>query len=259
MTDQKRHRRPPDDDVVFLDDTSGDDVSRAFEDAVRAVTAVEARHRQAGSGSVFPPPQEAEGSSAGSPGPGPAPEIPVPPQAEAHEETRSSRLEAELEAERERTAKAEVEIRQLRESLLRKTADLENVKRRTEKEKADHFRYALAEAFRDLLGVVDNFERALAHAPEEILIGDFGVGVGMIEKQLSDVLRRYGLTEVPADHLPFDPNIHEAVAREETSDAAPGLVLAVFQKGYLLNDRLLRPAMVKVSALPQKSRPEDGQ
>lgn len=265
MTDGKRDRKPPDDEVVFLDDAGGEDVARAVEDAVRAVTAVEARHRHAGPGSVFPPPAKGDDKS---PKTAELPELPAALELEegpsplsdrAYEEGRTARLEADLEAERERAVKAEEECQQLREALLRKTADLENVKRRTEKEKVDHFRFALAEAFRDLLGIVDNFERALAHAPEGIRSGDFGVGVEMIAKQLSEVLRHYGLTEVPADHLPFDPNVHEAVAREETADVGPGIVLAVFQKGYFLNDRLLRPAMVKVSALPAKPRLEDGQ
>ena len=257
MTDGKRHRTSPADEVVFLDDANGQDVARAVEEAVRAVTAVEARHRHAGPGSVFPPPVKRDD---GSPGRSELLELPeLPEPQEPHETGLAVRLEAELGAERERAVKAQEESQQLREALLRKTADFENVKRRTEKEKNDHFRFALAEAFRDLLGVVDNFERALAHAPEGIRSGDFCVGVEMIARQLSEVLRHYGLTEVPADHLPFDPAVHEAVAREEMADVAPGVVLAVFQKGYFLNDRLLRPAMVKVSALPGKPRPEDAQ
>ena len=265
MTDRKHHRRPHDEDVVFLDDSAGEDVSRAFEDAVRAVTAVEERHRHGAPGTVFPPGGKGDGPSAGQAAepevtepaalPTEAPPEPEPPMADP---VRVSRLESALEAETERAEKAEEEIRLLRESLLRKAADLENVKRRTEKEKADHFRFALADAFRDLLGVLDNFERALAHAPDEIRTGDFGVGIEMIDRQFGDVLRRYGLTEIPADLLPFDPNVHEAVAREETATVPPGTVLAVFQKGYFLNDRLLRPAMVKVSALPGKPSPEGG-
>ncbi len=257
MTDGKRHRTSPADEVVFLDDANGQDVAQAVEEAVRAVTAVEARHRHAGPGSVFPPPVKRDDVSPGRSELLELPELPEPQ--EPYEAGRAARLEAELGAERERAVKAQEESQQLREALLRKTADFENVKRRTEKEKNDHFRFALAEAFRDLLGVVDNFERALAHAPEGIRSGDFCVGVEMIARQLSEVLRHYGLTEVPADHLPFDPAVHEAVAREEMADVAPGVVLAVFQKGYFLNDRLLRPAMVKVSALPGKPRPEDAQ
>ncbi len=70
----------------------------------------------------------------------------------------------------------------------------------------------------------------------------------MIAKQFADTLKKYGVVEVPALGLPFDPNVHEAVMREETESVAPGTVLEVFQKGYLLNDRLLRPARVKVAA-----------
>jgi molecular chaperone GrpE len=261
VTDGTRHRRPADDDVVFLDDSAGEDVARAVEDAVRAVTAVEARHRHGGTDAVFPHPPTKVGA-----GPLGDPEergVPGPLQDAADDragsEGREARLLVELEASRERAGKAEEETRLLREALLRKTADLENVRRRTEKEKSDHFRFALAEAFRDLLGVADNFERALAHAPEGIRDGDFGVGVGMIGRQLTEVLKRYGLTEVPAERLPFDPNVHEAVAREETADVPSGIVLAVFQKGYFLNDRLLRPAMVKVSASPVRPKLEEPQ
>jgi molecular chaperone GrpE len=265
VKDGKRQQTSADDEVVFLDDANGQDVARAVEEAVRAVTAVEARHRQAGPGSVFPPPVKGDD---GSPERSELPalpesqephEAPAASNAGLDEAGRTAGPEAGLAAERERALKAQEESEQLREALLRKTADLENVRRRTEKEKNDHFRFALAEAFRDLLGVVDNFDRALAHAPEGIRSGDFCVGVEMIARQLSEVLRRYGLTEVPADHLPFDPAVHEAVAREETADVAPGVVVGVFQKGYFLNDRLLRPAMVKVTALPGKPRPEDAQ
>ena len=137
----------------------------------------------------------------------------------------------------------------LREALLRKVADFENLKKRAEREKADYIRFGLTETMRDLLGVLDNFERALAHAPAAG-VEDFRAGVEMIARQLSDVLRKYGVTEVPALDTPFDPQFHEAVMREETSEVPPGTVLQVFQKGYVLNDRLLRPAMVKVSAAP---------
>ncbi len=248
MTDRKRNPEPPDDDVVFLDEGSGDDVARAVEDAVRAVTAVESRHRRQEAGAV---PAAAEARA--------------PESTEAHPEDlllpedRIAQLASALEAERDRAEKAEEEAGQLREALLRKAADLENVRRRTEKERNDQFRFALAEVFRDLLGVLDNFERALAHAPEGIRGGDFCAGVEMISKQLSEVLRRYGLTEIAALGVPFDPNIHDAVAGEESEEVPPGTVLEVFQKGYFLNDRLLRPAMVKVSSASVKARPESGQ
>src|SRR5262249_7246298 len=140
----------------------------------------------------------------------------------------------------------------LREVLLRKTADFDNLKRRTEREKTDFFKFALAEVIRDLLAVLDNFERAMEHretsSPE-----DFRQGISMIARQLGETLRKYGLTEIPAEGLPFDPTVHEAIAREETEAAAPGTVLSVLQKGYTLNDRLLRPARVKVASAPARS------
>ncbi|HKR66870.1 MAG TPA: nucleotide exchange factor GrpE, partial [Thermoanaerobaculia bacterium] len=111
-------------------------------------------------------------------------------------------------------------------------------------EKADFFRYAVAGVLKDILPVLDNFDRALDHAEE----GDeFHKGVLLIYKQLYDVLQRHGLKAIDESDVPFDPNIHEAVVREE-SDAVPShTVVAILQKGYFLHDRLLRPALVKVA------------
>ena len=102
---------------------------------------------------------------------------------------------------------------------------------------------------RDLVGVLDNMERALSHAPTAG-VEDFRAGVEMIARQLAEVARKYGVTEIPALGTPFDPQFHEAMMRGEAADVPPGTVIEVFQKGYVLNDRLLRPAMVKVSAVP---------
>lgn len=223
---------PPEDEVVYLDEDGGpEDVASALAAAERAVAAVEERHRVVPHG-VRP---AAEAADAAEPGGGP----PEPPPA----------ADPRLEAERERAVRAEEEAGRLREALLRKAADFENLKKRSEREKADYVRYGLSETMRDLLGVLDNFERALAHAPAGEP-DDFRTGVGMIARQLGDVLRKYGVSEVPALDTPFDPQFHEAVMREETAEVPPGTVVQVFQKGYVLNDRLLRPAMVKVSAAP---------
>ena len=101
----------------------------------------------------------------------------------------------------------------------------------------------------DLLGVLDNFERALEHAPASAG-DDFRAGVEMIARQLTEVLRKHGVVEVEAEGVPFDPQVHEAIMREETAAVPHGTVVQVFQKGYVLNDRLLRAARVKVSAAP---------
>jgi molecular chaperone GrpE len=240
-----RKRHEGDDEIIFLETESRDAVAKALEEAERAIEAVEERHRQ----------RLDETLPADPPPPVPsAPPVPDPRVARLENELsaaldRSRRANDELEGTKERAIRAEEEAGHLREALLRKSADFDNLKRRTEKDKSDYFKFALADTFHDLLGVLDNFERALAHRGDASS-EDFQAGIDMIARQLGDALRKYGLVEVPALGLSFDPNVHEAVVREETPDAAPGTVLEVYQRGYMLNDRLLRPARVKVAGAP---------
>jgi len=127
---------------------------------------------------------------------------------------------------------------------VRALADFENFRKRTEREKAEFFRYATAAVLKDVLPVFDNFDRALDHAEE----GDeFHKGVLLIYKQLFDVLQKHGLKAIDESGVAFDPNIHEAVVREEDESVPNHTVLAILQKGYFLHDRLLRPALVKVA------------
>jgi molecular chaperone GrpE len=131
-----------------------------------------------------------------------------------------------------------------RDRYMRTLADFENFRKRSEREKADFQRYALGSVIRDLLPVLDNFDRALEHADE----GDeFHKGVSLIYKQLFEVLQRHGLKPITESGVRFDPNFHEAVIREEDPSVPSHTVTAVLQKGYFLHDRLLRPAMVKVA------------
>ena len=224
--------RHEEEDIIFLETDSRDDVARALREAERAVEAVEERHRKSESARLVPVQV-----------PVPEPVLAEPPGPDP----RLALLENQVASEHERALRAEEEAGRIREALLRKSADFENMKRRTEKEKAEYFRFALAEVFADVLGVVDNFERAVAHRADATG-EEFHAGIDMIARQLTDSLRKYGVEEVLARDVPFDPNVHEAVVREETDSAPPGTVLEVFQKGYLLNDRLLRPARVKVAA-----------
>ena len=239
MSGPKKPRRE-DEDIIFLETESRSDVARALAEAERAIEAVEEKHRKVeGTRPVAVPAAEPEPEPASAPSP---PEPPAP-------DPRLAVLENRVAKERERAISAEEDLGRVREALLRKSADFDNLKRRTEKDKAEYFRFALAEAFADILSVVDNFERALAHRADAT--GDeFHAGIDMIARQFADTLKKYGVVEVPALGLPFDPNVHEAVMREETESVAPGTVLEVFQKGHLLNDRLLRPARVKVAAPP---------
>jgi molecular chaperone GrpE len=136
------------------------------------------------------------------------------------------------------------ENRDLKDRVVRTLADFENYRKRSDREKQDYFKYALADTIRDLLPVLDNFDRALDHAEEG---DDFHKGVLLIYKQLFDVLKRHGVTPIEESGVHFDPNIHEAVVREENSSVPSHTVVAVLQKGYFLHDRVLRPAMVKVA------------
>ena len=136
------------------------------------------------------------------------------------------------------------EMRDVRDRYLRTLADFENYRKRADREKADFFKYALAGTIKDLLPVIDNFDRALEHADEG---DDFHKGVSLIYKQLFDVLTRHGLKPIDDSGVSFDPNIHEAVVTEEDPSVPAHTVVAILQKGYYLHDRLLRPALVKVA------------
>ena len=127
---------------------------------------------------------------------------------------------------------------------LRTLADFENFRKRSEREKQDFFKYALAGLLKELLPVLDNFDRSLDHAADG---DDFHRGMLLIYKQMFDTLTKHGLRPIEESGVPFDPKIHEAVVREENPSVPSHTVVAILQKGYFLHDRLLRPAMVKVA------------
>lgn len=127
---------------------------------------------------------------------------------------------------------------------LRLMADFQNYKRRTEKEKSDIYAFANEKIVSELLNVIDNFERALDAGNE----GDsFVEGMNLIFKQLQGVLEKAGVVEIEALGQDFDPNFHHAVLTEDSAEYESGKVTAVLQKGYLLNDKVIRPSMVKVA------------
>jgi molecular chaperone GrpE len=168
--------------------------------------------------------------------------------------SRVTALEADLAAARE-------EAKQAQDRWLRERADLENVKRRAAREKQDALRFGAEGLARDLLPVVDNLERALAHAGAGTDAGALAQGVDLVLKGLRDVLERHGVTRVPAAGTSFDPSHHEAVAHVPSAEHAQGAVIEEHQAGYRLHDRLLRPAMVSVSkGAPPKQNlaPQEG-
>jgi len=147
----------------------------------------------------------------------------------------------------------EDQLKQAEDRVLRTAADAENFKKRLQREKEEQTRYANETFMRELLPVIDNLERALQHsatAPNQEGLVD---GLNMTLKGFIDTLARFGCTVLEAIGKTFDPNFHEAVSQEESSKVGPNTVLKELQKGYMLKERLLRPAMVIVSKPPSEA------
>lgn len=155
-------------------------------------------------------------------------------------------IEAEIveDDEKEATKKPSDEVNEYQERYQRLMADFDNYKKREEANKADFKKFASSSLVEKLLPVIDNLDRALAKADEN---DAFVEGVVMTRKELLKVLENEGLEEIPSDGCEFDHNIHQAVLAEDSDEVESNHIIETFQKGYKLNGRLLRPAMVKVA------------
>ncbi|MCH8275745.1 MAG: nucleotide exchange factor GrpE [Armatimonadetes bacterium] len=140
----------------------------------------------------------------------------------------------------------DAELKETKDSLLRAVADLQNYRRRAGQQAAEARETAAADIAKRLLPVLDNFERTLAAAEQGSSLEALREGVGMIDRQLRDLLAEYRVTPIPALGLPFDPRLHEAVVTEE-SDDEPGTIIEEFERGYQIGRRVLRPTKAKVS------------
>lgn len=143
------------------------------------------------------------------------------------------KLRAELEEHKQRT--------------LRTQADFDNFRRRTVKEKEELGKYASAKLITELLPVIDNFDRALTTGSEGTANDSYTKGIEMIYRQLENVLKAEGLTKMEVVGQSFNPEYHQAVMQVESDDYEEGIIVEELQSGYLLKDKVLRPAMVKVS------------
>jgi molecular chaperone GrpE len=149
-----------------------------------------------------------------------------------------------LTAEREQLL---AEKADLQDRLLRQRAEFDNYRRRADRERSEYLQYAAMDLVREILPVLDDFERALEH---ETADQDYAKGVELIYQRLAEILKKMGLEPVETGGRRFDPNLHQAVQRVETDAAEDQVILSEFQKGYNFRGKLLRPAMVKVAVKP---------
>jgi molecular chaperone GrpE len=140
------------------------------------------------------------------------------------------------------------EIASLQDQLLRKQAEFENFRKRISREKDEMVRYGNSMLLLDIIEIIDDFERAIKSSEESKDFQAFHSGIVMIENQLTSLLeKKWGLTRFDSEGEEFNPEKHQAIAAEEREDHEHAMVLEVYQKGYYLHDRVLRPAKVKVS------------
>jgi len=137
---------------------------------------------------------------------------------------------------------------ELKNDILRKQADFENFRKRMQREKQESIKYANSNLLQDIITIIDDFERAIRSSEESKDFDSFHSGIKMIEHQFVGMLeRKYGLKRMEAVGKEFDPQKHEAIGMEESADVTTQVVLEDYQKGYVLNDRVLRHAKVKVA------------
>ena len=160
----------------------------------------------------------------------------------------SARADAEM-------AKLAADLEELRQTLLRRQADFDNYRKRIEKERFDDSKRATARVIEGLIPVIDGFEHALA-AHREAEYDNYRKGFELIYKQLLENVTKLGAERIDPVGKPFDPHLHQAVDRAETTEHADGTIMQVFQPGYLFHGRVLRPAMVRVAVHPSGASKE---
>lgn len=154
----------------------------------------------------------------------------------------------------------QAELSKMKDQWLRALADAENNRKRATKEREDTQKFAITNFARELLSVTDNLRRALENCPQTADLPDVVkaliTGVDMTEKDFLNILERHGVKKIDPLHQKFDPNFHQAMFEVETDEHAPSLIVQVLQHGYVLHDRLLRPALVGVAKPSPTSMPK---
>jgi len=174
---------------------------------------------------------------------------------ETTDEAASEPSDSESTEEQDAPKGLEADVAKWKELSLRTAAEMENLRKRTAREREEAMRYANQRLLEELLPVIDNFEMGMQAASDDTKSMIY-IGMDMVRKQLNEFLSAQGVEEIKADG-PFDPNFHEAVAQEDCEKGEEGRILRVTRRGYLLRGRLLRPASVVVSKLPNAEESEE--
>jgi molecular chaperone GrpE len=164
---------------------------------------------------------------------------------------------AALQAEVNALRAKQPEVEDLKDKVLRAHAEMENIRKRAEREKEDAAKYAITKLARDIVGVGDNFQRAIDAVPagaaeQDPTLKSFLEGVTMTERELLNVLDRHGIKRLQPMNEAFNPHLHQAVTQVPRDDVPAGTIVAVYQAGYTIADRVLRPAMVGIAQAAPK-------
>jgi molecular chaperone GrpE len=184
--------------------------------------------------------------------------------------TSAKQLHKELKEKEDLLEELKEERNEYKDKYLRNLAEIDNFRKRVKKEKEDYQKYVLSEFLLDLLTIYDNLERALkAKTPAQkdgsvltLLVSEdeksIISGVQMIYKQFSDLLKKYNVVEIDALGKHFDPNVHQALSKDEREGITEPTVIEVYQKGFMYNDKLLKPSLVLV-AIPKEEEEEEAE
>lgn len=152
----------------------------------------------------------------------------------------------------DKSAEFEKAAEEWKEQFIRKAAEFENYKKRTDLEKADFFSYANERFMNELLPVLDDFDRIMNSYNEKHDAEDFKKGIDLVYEKFKGILQKHGLKEMDSDNKPFDVNLHEAILQHPDNDAEANTVLQTAEKGYFIKDKVLRHAKVIVSTKPEQ-------
>jgi molecular chaperone GrpE len=166
-------------------------------------------------------------------------------------------VEEKAEGEIDELERAEAQAAEYLDQLQRAQAEFANYKKRVEREREEFMSLANAALISRLLPILDDFERALQTVPDNLQSLTWVEGILLIERRLRMILEQEGLSEIEAVGEQFNPELHHAVVREETTEQGENTIIGEMQKGYRLHDKVLRPSMVRVAAMPSDKKKED--